>query len=159
MIRFLHILILTMGLTLALIASPASAKPSQQDVFKSIQDSVGPQNDESSMRAIPWICGGVGLIIVLAIFGKRQTRQATPKTVNSNGKLIREVMKAIPLKPKELKQLKIVAEQTPTDDGEPLTNPLVLLLCPSVVIKAVNERTTRADRQALVTVLKKMGIR
>lgn len=147
------------GALIALVvASSAIAKPTQQDVFKSIQDNVG-QADESQMRAVPWVCGGIGLIIVLAIFGKRQSRQASPKAVNSPGRLIKEMMKAIPLKPRELKQLKIVAEQTEMDDGGTVENPLVLLLCPSVVIKSVNERNARIDRKTLVGMLKKMGIR
>jgi hypothetical protein len=158
MMRPIHILIAIGLIWVSLFASPAMAKPTQQDVFKSIQDNVG-QTDDSSMRALPWVCGGIAVIILLAVVAKRQKNQAVPKTLNNPGKLIKEVMKVIPLKPREVKQLRIVSDQTHTDDGESLTNPLVLLLCPSVLIKTVNERSTRADRQTLIAVLKKMGIR
>jgi hypothetical protein len=142
---------------LLLMCVPASAKPSQSDVFKSIQDSVS-NSDETNTNFVPWVCGGVGLIILLALFSKRQSRQNVPKVVNHSGRLLKEVLKKISLRPKELKQLKTLADETELPGGQPV-NPLVLLLAPSIMIKSVNERTTRADRRTLVQVLKKLGIR
>ncbi|HET6246771.1 MAG TPA: hypothetical protein VFE47_03655 [Tepidisphaeraceae bacterium] len=135
----------------------ALATPSQSDVFKSIQDNVS-TSGESDINPTPWICAGIGVIIVLALFSKRQSRQSTPKVVSHTGRLMKEIMKKIPLRAGELRQLKILADEKELPDGQAV-NPLVLLLCPSVVIKSVNERSTKADRRTLVGVLRKMGIR
>jgi hypothetical protein len=151
-------LLRTLPLIVLLLAPPASARPSQNDVFKSIQDNVG-QSDESATKAIPWVCGGIGVIIILAIFGRRQTRSATPRTVNHPGKLIKEIMDEVPLKPKELKQLKTVADEITDPDSETPTNPLVLLLCPSVLGRAIRDDSTRADRKILKVLLKKLAVR
>jgi hypothetical protein len=136
----------------------ATAKPSQSDVFKSIQENVG-QSDESTMRAAPWVCAGIAVIFLLALISKRQTRQAIPKPLNNPNKLMKEIMNSLPLRPKELKQLKVVADEISDPDADTSMNPLVLLLCPSLVIKVLREESTRADRRTLVTTLKKLGIR
>ena len=153
--RTLRLVVLLSPLLLAL---PASAKPSQSDVFKSIQDNVG-QSDGSATRAIPWVCGGIGVVIILAIFGRRQTRNATPRTLNHPGRLMKEIMGEVPLKPKELKQLKVVADEITDPESETPTNPLVLLLCPSVLAKAIRDDSTRADRKTLKVLLKKLAVR
>ena len=145
-------------LTPLVFTQSLSAKPSQTDVFKSIQDNVG-ESDGSATKAIPWICGGIGVVIILALFGRRQTRQATPRTLNHSGKLIKEVMGEISLKPKEFKQLKVVADEIADPESETPTNPLVLLLCPSVLAKAVKDDSTRADRRTLKILIKKLAIR
>jgi hypothetical protein len=141
-------------LFLLLSCTLASAKPTQQDVFKSIQDNVNESSD-AGVKPILLICAGAGVLGLLALFGRRQTRQATPKPLNHPGKLLKEIMKAVPLKPAELKQLKVVVEESSAGSGEPLQSPLVLVLCPSVLAKVVQARTTRADRRVLGQVLKK----
>jgi hypothetical protein len=141
-------------LVLLLSCAVASAKPTQQDVFKSIQDNVNESSD-AGVKPILLICAGAGVLGLLALFGRRQTRQATPKPLNHPGKLLKEIMKAVPLKPAELKQLKVVVEESAAGSGEPMQSPLVLVLCPSVLAKVVQARTTRADRRVLGQVLKK----
>jgi hypothetical protein len=141
-------------ITLFAITS-ASAKPTQQEVFRSIQDNVN-QTGDSGMKPILLICAGAGVLGLLALFGRRQTKQATPKPLNHPGKLLKEIMKSVPLKPAELKQLKVVTEETAQANDEPPQSPLVLVLCPSVLAKAVQSRTTRADRRVLGQVLKKV---
>ncbi|HWE01123.1 MAG TPA: hypothetical protein VG326_01845 [Tepidisphaeraceae bacterium] len=142
-------------LFLGAVAGPASGKPTQSEVFKSIQDSVS-ESDGSNTRVVPWICGAVGLILVVAWFGRRQTLQANPKPLNNPNRLANEILKSTTLRPRELKQLKVVAEETRTKDGKNLSSPLALLLCPSVLTKAVANRATRADRRTLAQLLKKL---
>ena len=68
-------------------------------------------------------------------------------------------MNELSLKPKELKQLKVVADELSDPESETPINPLVLLLCPSVVAKAMKSDSTEADHKTLRTLLKKLGIR
>ena len=152
--RFLPFLLLCLLLNFPTLTS---AKPSQSDVFKSIQENVN-QSDGSMGKAVPWLCAGAGVILVLAIFGKRQSRQLAPKPLNHVGRLLREIMRSVPLKPKELKQLKVVADETRLDNNQTVSNPLVLLLCPSVLNQALEKRSTRADRRTLLHVLKKLEV-
>jgi hypothetical protein len=143
-------------IALMLFASTAtSAKPTQQEVFRSIQDNVN-ETGTSGIKPILLICAGAGVLGLLALFGRRQQRQATPKALNHPGKLLKEIMKTVPLRPAELKQLKVVTEESAQASDGPLQSPLVLVLCPSVLAKAVQSRSTRADRRVLGQVLKKV---
>ena len=137
------------------LAATASAKPSQNDVFKSIQDNVG-NTDGSATSPLPWACIGAGVILLLIIFGRPQRAPGAPKPLNNANRLLREVMRSLPVKPGEFKHLRTLADETTVSPGDqPLRSPLVLLLCPSAVAKAVKSGDTRADRKMLVQLLKK----
>jgi len=143
-----------------ILAAPARvwAKPSAGDVFKSIQDNVNDNGDESMKNAVPWICAAVGVILIFAFIGQRQAARATPKALNSPSRLAKEVMRVIPLRPRELKQVKLASDEMNAGDPEKsLCSPLVLLLCPSVLTKASKNQLTRADRNELLAVLKKLN--
>ena len=62
-------------------------------------------------------------------------------------------MKTVPLKPKELKQLKLLVEE----GGEPVQSPLTLLLCPSVLARAVKNRPRNVDRAVVAQIVRKLG--
>ena len=94
-------------------SSRASAAPSQEDVFRSIQQNVGERPSDGS-KGLALLLGGAGgadhgaagRVARAARGSRRRGRSTTP------GKLLREVMKTVPLKPKELKQLKLLADET-----------------------------------------------
>ena len=111
-------------------ADPAFASPTQEEVFKSIQNSENESVDGGKLLAV--LAVGVGLAIVLTLFSRRQKREAVPKALNHQGKLLREMMKAAGLKTSEIRQLKALAEEVAAV-SEPLDNPLTLMLCPSLV--------------------------
>jgi hypothetical protein len=136
------------------LCSTASAKPTQQDVFRSIEDNVGESN-ESSGKILLFIGAGIGLVILLAVFSRRQRQQESPKPLNNPGKLTRKLCSVLSLRKQELKQLKLVAEQTTTGDDQPLTSPLVLLLCPSVMVKAVQAKSSKLDCKALAQLIRR----
>jgi hypothetical protein len=144
------LLCMTIGL-----AAPALAKPTQNDVFKSIQDSVN-DSGAGGGSPTPWICAGAGVILLLAIFGRQKKAPAAPKPLNNAGRLMREIMRTLPLKPGEIKQLRTLADETPLPGDEALSSPLVLLLCPSAINKALTSDSTRGDRKTLVQLLKKL---
>jgi hypothetical protein len=125
------------------------AAPTQQEVFKSIQDNVGSTTDPKKFFA--FLIGIVALCMMLAVLSKRKQRQVTPKTLNHPGKLLREVTRRIDLRPAELKQLKVLA------DSKDISSPLTLLICPSVLAKAVKDRPGKVDRKVMMAVAKKLS--
>jgi len=125
------------------------AAPTQQEVFKSIQDNVGSTTDPKKFFA--FLIGVAALAILLAVLSKRKQRQVMPKTLNHQGKLLREVVGRVDLRPGEIRQLRILAE------AQEVSSPLTLLLCPSVLAKAVKERPGKVDRKVMMSVAKKLG--
>ena len=137
----------------------ARATPSQAEVFKSIQENVGQQSDDSG-KALAWLAAGAGaLIMVLLVGSKLRLRRQTPQGLHHPGKLLREVMKTVPLKPKELKQLKMLAESAGGEDGDgAVESPLTLLLCPSVLARTLKTRPAKIDRAVMAQIIRKMGV-
>lgn len=153
-------------LTLLVIASGLrAAPPTQADVFKSIQDHVGGNRDVDMSKFLPFALAGAGAAILAVLFGQRRQRRqrrAVPQGLNHHGKLLKEVVKSVQLRPSELRQLKLLAEDAPPDDG-PLVSPLTLMLCPTVMAKSINLRKERdgrvkVDRKALAQLARKAGV-
>ncbi|QOV90292.1 hypothetical protein [Humisphaera borealis] len=149
-----------LGLTLLLaLAVPfaggaGAAGPSQEDVFRSIQDSVGGNTDAPDL--LPYVAGAVGLLLLVVIVSQRRKRVVTTKSLNHQGKLLREIVKSVPIRGREMKQLKIVAENTETDGPQP--SPLTLLLCPSVMARTIQRQRMKVDRRALMSIARKAGL-
>ena len=139
--------------------SPASAAPTQEDVFRSISDNVGPQTGKGGKGLAMLLCGAGGLILLVLLAGSRARRQAVPQPLNHTRKLMREVMKAVPLRRGEIKHLKLLADAAGADGGAgPVESPLTLLLCPSVLARALKTRPAKVDRMVIARVVKKMGL-
>jgi hypothetical protein len=139
-----------------LLSSSADAAPTQSDVFKSIQDNVSHQTDLNSTPVILLALGGALVLALLVYFSRREQKvAAAPTTLNHSGKLAKEVLKTVPLKPVEMKQLKLLADSLESEAGEPL-DPLTLLLCPSLLAKGVQANPARLDRKAVAQVVRRM---
>src|SRR5690242_14144744 len=82
-----------------IISASALAKPTQEDVFKSIQTNVGESSDPKTLLAILAVLAGV--VLVLVMLGNRRKRVAQPKSLNHQGKLLKEVLGEIDLKASE----------------------------------------------------------
>jgi hypothetical protein len=141
-----------------LAASPALSAPTQEDVFKSIQDNVG--NSGDGTRLFPFLLAGAALVILVAVVNQRRKGAAAtrPKGMNHPGRLAKEVMKTVPLRPAELRQLKLLAEDAGDD---PPASPLALLLCPSLLAKSIQARQARRgkfDRKVVSQVARKVGV-
>jgi hypothetical protein len=141
--------------TLSIPLAATAAAPTQQDVFRSIQDNVGGSQVDSS-QFLYVLLGLVCLIVILAIITQQRKRVVRRKTANHPGKLLREILRAVPLKKRELKQLKLVADNADTD--LPVQNPLSLMLCPSVIARTIQKKRLKADRRALISVARKAGL-
>jgi hypothetical protein len=141
-------------------AFPVGAAPSQEDVFRSIQQNVGSRPGESGDKSFALLLGGAGLLIlVLLVASRARIGQAAPRKVQHPGKLLKEVSKAVGLKPKELKQLKMLVDETRRDgSAEPVENPLTLLLCPSLLSRTLKDRPTKVDRAVVAQLVRRMGV-
>ena len=142
-----------------LLSSAAlDAAPTQNDVFKSIQDNVSHQTDLDSMPVILLVLGGALVLALLVYFSRREQKVASaPTTLNHPGKLAKEVLRAVPLKPAEMKQLKLLADAVESEAGEPI-DPITLLLCPSLLAKGVKASPPRLDRKAVAQVVRRLRI-
>ena len=125
----------SIGATFSILAA------TQQDVFKSISDNVGESANTSNVVLL--LIAALLLIAVLVVIGRRRRNQAIPKALNSPNLLLKEVVKESDLKAGDLKRLKALADCLREEHGIKLDNPLVLLLCPSLLAKAMGRETGR----------------
>jgi hypothetical protein len=137
----------------------ASAAPTQEDVLRSISQNVNESSGGGKLLAV--LAGGAAIILLLAVLQQRQQREARPKSVEHPGRLLKEVMKTVPLKPAELKQLKLLVERKRDEEGEPggvkVENPLTLILCPSVLVRAMRNPPAKVDRKVIAQLARKLG--
>ena len=127
----------------------------QEDVFKSIHENVDQQSGDSRLLVL-FGCVAGGTIILLVLFNQRRQREAAPQAFLHHGRLVKEVARRVSLKPAELKQLRILAEAAAHTDAGPVNNPLTLLLCPSVLGKSLQARSTKVDRRVVARFVRKI---
>jgi hypothetical protein len=139
--------------------SPFLAEPTQEDVFRSIGQNVGEQRD--SGRVLGILAGIAGVVVLLVVVGQRRGGDARPKALHHHGKLMKEVLRTVPLKPAELKQLKLLLQESRARGGNaPVPeSPLTLVLCPSVLLKAAQTRSEKVNRKVVAGLAKKLGER
>lgn len=125
------------------------AQLKQEDVFKSISDNVGSSGDPKVFFIVAGIA--VAIVVVLVWVNRVMKQRATPRAVNHQGKLVGELLKKVPLRKAEVKQLKTMAAEQGCE------SPLTLVLCPSLIAKGLNEKG-RSDRRVVMGVARKMGI-
>jgi hypothetical protein len=130
-IRHLPFFLLTFAICHLPFAIPASATPTQEEVFQSIQNNLGPQIDGSKVFAL--FLTAVGVAMILVVLSKRQKRAALPQKLNHQGKLMRELIKSA---------LGTMVEQLETA-GQPLRSPLTLMLCPSLTRRPPEEAPSK----------------
>jgi hypothetical protein len=119
-------------------ASSALATPTQDEVFKSINQNVGSSVDLS--KIVPYLMVAVALAIMLGLYNYHRKRRTTPRRLNNPGKLSREICRRINIRPAELRQLKLLAEEQEAE------HPLTLILCPSLLGKAIRTPNARVDK-------------
>jgi hypothetical protein len=131
----------------------------QDDVFKSIKENVS-ESEGGGRRLLIVLLGLIAIVLMLvALSARRKTDSAGPRALHHPGKLLKEVSRQIPLRPAELKQLKLLAHAHRDDAGRPVDNPLVLLLCPSALVAAMRaSRATRVDRKVMTSLARKLGL-
>jgi hypothetical protein len=148
--RFQKTILAALGLCAGLIASTLHAAPTQEDVFKSISDNMSEKSDSGQFLGV--LAAIAGAAILFAVISKRRQRVVTPKALNHQGKLLKEVLRSTSLRPAEARLLKSLGESQSVD------NPLVMLLCPSVLEKAMRERIGKLERKVAVQLARKVGL-
>ncbi len=108
----------------------ANATPDQ--VFKSVGDTLDAQVNPNHLILIAVAL--VGMILLISFLTRRTTKTTQVKVVNNASKLTRQLARQMGLKSNEFRHLKQLADQ------ENIDNPLVLLLCPSVLQAAMKKR-------------------
>ena len=142
-------------LVAALLVAPAEAQPTQEEVLKSIGDNVNEPVD--SGRVLGVIAGIAGVVVLVAVVGQRRGREGSPKALHHHGKLVKEVLRSLPLKGAEVKQLKaIVQDVLPKAGGEAPESPLTLLLCPSLLARATQAGPDKVDRRLVAALVKRL---
>jgi len=119
-----------------------------EDVFQSTTESM--KEGPGSGRLMILIIGAVVMILVLIAMQAWRRRGAMPAPVNHHGKLLKQVAKPLGLKSAEIKQLKQLA------DEQDLSSPLVLLLCPSLLARAAQDRSPE-EKKMLAGLVKRMS--
>jgi len=151
------ILLLACGCWL-LPSSHLRAQPTQEEVFKSIGQSVDEPVDSSRVVAV--LAGIGGVLVLLVVVGQRRGREKKPRSLNQPRKLMKEVLRNVPLKGAELKQVKLLTQELRTGSGgERVQSPVTLLLCPSLLAEAAKQARAKADLPVVAGLVKKLVAR
>jgi hypothetical protein len=141
-----------------LCASTAFSEPTQEEVFRSIGESVNEPIDSTRVIAVLAAIGGV--ITLLVVVGHWRRRDTTKKSLDHPGKLLKEVLRSVPLKTAEVKQIKVLAQDLrPGGTDQRLQSPLTLLLCPSLLGEAAKKSRGKADLPVVAGLVKKLVAR
>jgi hypothetical protein len=93
---------------------------------------------------------GAGVIILCLLFNFHLKHRKVPRKAFNPSKLSRELCRRISLRSVELKQLKILAEE------QELEYPLTLILCPSLLGKAIRTPNARVDRAVVKQLVQRL---
>ena len=137
--------------------SHAAFAASQKDVFKSIQDSMGPQTETSSTPAYLLAGAGVLVLVIVAVVNRRQQKVKPSGALNHPGKLMKQIMREVSLKSNEVKQLKLLAEAASAYSDE-TPSALTLILCPSLLAKGLQGTRGKVDRKIVAQVVRKFKL-
>jgi hypothetical protein len=119
-----------------------------EDFYKSTHESMS--REPEAGRVLAMVLCALVLLVVLVVLQQRRRRQAAPKPVSHQGRLLKEIVRKLPLKQGEVRMLRQLAEE------QSCASPLVLLLCPSVLARSL-EGKSPAQRQTIAQVVGRMG--
>ena len=136
------------------------AAATQEEVLRSIGQNVGESGaDSGRVLAIAAALGGA--VVLLIVVSQRRTAGggSGPKPLHSHAKLMKEVLRTVPLKPAELKQLRLLLQESRAraGDGPVPESPLTLVLCPSLLLKAAHARSEKVNPKVVTGLAKKLG--
>jgi hypothetical protein len=126
----------------------ALANPTQEEFFRSLNQNINSPVDMS--KAVPYLLATLGLVILAVLFNQYRQRQSSPRALNHSGKLTRELTRRLSLRSVELRQLKLLAEE------QQIEHPLTLILCPSVLGKAIRAPSARVDRVIVKQIVQRL---
>jgi hypothetical protein len=102
---------------------------------------------------------GGALALLVVVGQRRRGGDGRPRPLHSHPKLMKEVLRTVPLKPAELKQLKLLLQQSRGGgaDAQPVQSPLTLVLCPSLLLKAAQARPEKVNPKVVAGLARKLG--
>lgn len=131
------------------MAAIAAAEPTEDEVLQSINDNV--RSSADFYAAVPYLVTMAGLLILaLLVHYQLKHHKKGPRKTNNPAKLSREMCRRISLRSIELKQLKVLAEE------QDVEYPLTLILCPSLLGKAIRSPGARVDRGVVKEMVDKL---
>ena len=106
------------------LSSNVFAKPTQEEVFKSISNNVGESTDTGKVLGVVLVASAV---TVGAIALSQRKREKAKRALNSPRKLLKEVLRQMDVPGREMRKYRAAAEE------KGLSSPLVAMICPSVI--------------------------
>ena len=137
--------------------SDVQAHQPGQDVFKSIQDNVGQPTDFDARPVIFLAAAGGAALLLVVLVNYFQKKRSSPRNLNHPAKLLKEVLREISITSSEVKQLKLLADSLENDTDVP-ASPLLMLLCPSLMGKALKAAPAKLDRKTLAGMVRRMKL-
>ena len=125
-----------------------AAKPVKlEDVFKSTKENMS--QEAAPDRLIALAIGAVAIVVLLVFLQYRRKAESMAKPLNNQHRLIKEMTRTLALKDAEMRQLQDLA------DEQSCSSPLVLLMCPSLMAKAVANKSAD-QKKAIAPMIKKL---
>ena len=125
-----------------------AAKPVKlEDVFKSTKENMS--QEAGPERLIALAIGAVAIVVLLVFLHYRRKAESMAKPLNNQHRLIKEMTRTLALKDAEMRQLQDLA------DEQSCSSPLVLLMCPSLMAKAVANKSPD-QKKAIAPMIKKL---
>ena len=98
----------------------------------------------------------IGVVLILLWWNARQSSPKKAKPVNHSRKLLRQISREMGLAGDEVKQLKVLADIHEQSTGQPLQNPLTLLICPSILTKSLETDDVKIDRAVVARMARRV---
>jgi hypothetical protein len=125
-----------------------AAKPVKlEDVFKSTKENMS--QEAGPERLIALAVGALAIIILLIFLQYRRKAESMAKPLNNQHRLIRDMTRTLALKDAEMRQLQQLA------DEQSCSSPLVLLMCPSLMAKALANKSAE-QKKAIAPMIRKL---
>lgn len=118
-----------------------------EDVFKSTKESMS--QEAGAERLIGLALGALAVVVLLVFLQYRRKAESMAAPVNNQHRLIKEMTRTLALKEGEMRQLKELA------DEQSCSSPLVLLLCPSLMAKALANKSAE-QKKAIAPMIRKL---
>ena len=118
-----------------------------EDVFKSTKENMS--QEAGPERLVALAIGAVAIVVLLVFLQYRRKAESMAKPLNNQHRLIKEMTRTLALKDAEMRQLQDLA------DEQSCSSPLVLLMCPSLIAKALANKSAD-QKKAIAPMIKKL---
>jgi hypothetical protein len=118
-----------------------------EDVFKSTKENMS--QEAGPERLLGLALGVIGVVALLIFLQYRRKAESMAQPLNNQHRLIRDMTRTLALKDAEMRQLQQLAEE------QNCSSPLVLLMCPSLMAKAIANKSAD-QKKAIAPMIKKL---